>query len=747
MSSEKSSNMVSEKDLTILLNDPDNIYKWIQAIKTVESANDGISKRSAPEEISLLRSLYASFLKRFPYLENYWIFFADLEFRLSSGFDGEVVYLNALKVLPYSLKIWVSFLKYRIQLSNFQYKELKLLFEYAETKIGIHYHSGEFWDLYLEFEKNYNPSEKNEKFERFLILRKVIEQPIHQYAKFYEQFSNFWENEIDLSNVVVFVKESEWPKVGITSPEKLSDMAASNNKQDIDAMLKEIRVNFKKLFTDLYITNQYEVFKIYQYEAKLKRQYFHVTLLTEQELSAWDAYLTYLEIKLVSLGDSNDQNNNNSYKNSIYKNLVARIRLTYERCLISTALYDRFWIRYFWFLVNLKQYSDARNVLIKSCNFLPVTNVSTKQLLVVFENFNGKHFNARDLTLSLLTKFPESPEIWKTFLDSESLFFSNGNDGDNDIIDEKESSGDNKEKKSKDNDEKPNYLVELVDQKLESLHKKFEKAINNQAADNVDEAGRPKTSTDADVQKDVEMMNGDAKPNEPTRQSSEKEESSEEEKELLKFSVLFRFVLSYDSIPLSQKLKLFTKYETSAYRASETYWVSVLKLLIFNRASFFHEIENQSQDQDQSQPSKQQQQEIEGKEEEEAKQDNENSLPLLALEGLTTISTNNNNNKNTVPLGFKPLKLIFDIALQNLKEFKKSTDTIVKIYEQYILDLYEHEKQIGTKTKKENEKGEGEVKEENKEYLLKEKDGTPRTDPIDELFELHLNNYDSTAYW
>lgn len=76
-----------------------------------------------------------------------------------------------------------------------------------------------------------------------------------------------------------------------------------------------------------------EVNNLWQFECKLKRDYFHVFDIDETELVTWVKYLKYTE----SLGNS------------------SRTWQLYQRCLIVTALYPEFWIMWIrWIELNQK---------------------------------------------------------------------------------------------------------------------------------------------------------------------------------------------------------------------------------------------------------------------------------------------------------------------------------------------------------------------------------------------------------
>lgn len=516
---------VYNEQLLYLLKDPDNLQKWFEIINSIENGSvNELSKISPIEEKKVLRAVYSSLLKRFPYLENYWINFADVEFKLGNASTAELIYLNSLKQVPGSLKLWLSYLKFSIQLSNYRYHELILLFKLAEKEIGLHYHSAEFWDVYLTFISNYSVDDP--KFETFLILRKLIELPIYQYAKYYKMFIRFLEIEINLLNISHFFVEHDLKKW-------------NNGKIEIntESELKDFKVKIKKIFTDIYIANQYEVFKSYPFESKLKRQFFSSAYLSIQELDAWENYLNYLEIKLLTFSGNKKlsmsyTNSNNSISGGkklvdnlpvIHKNIISRILSVYHRCLISTSLYDRFWIRLFWFYFNLGSFADAKNILIKSFQFLPVKNLNTKSLLIMMDNFNGKYLNVRDMCVLLLEKFPENIDAWKLFLNSENLLF-----GRNDV----------------------NYIISLITSQLLKLSENY-----NEEEDS-----------------DMLKFRGS----------------------ILPFEYFFRFVLNYEGKNLMKpKLLFFQRLSNSIFaKKSIVFWLSYLKFLVFNIDKFEVQLSN-----------------------------------------------------------------------------------------------------------------------------------------------------------
>lgn len=216
-----------------LLKDPYNLTKWVKILDIQ------VTKASSDEEVTNMRTIYDEFLGNFPYLVNYYIKYIDLEYQLQNISKCEEIYESGFRYLSYSIEFWMSYLKFKITTTAINFnsvKDLVTLFETARSFIGLHYFSGDFYKLYLEFLQTYETlgitGYDN-------LLKYVLEVPLYNYSYFHEKVD--------------------------------------------------------KKYVDSYITTQYKAYKLYEYEKKLTN-YNDVKFILVQELKTWDKYLEFMEL-------------------------------------------------------------------------------------------------------------------------------------------------------------------------------------------------------------------------------------------------------------------------------------------------------------------------------------------------------------------------------------------------------------------------------------------------------------------
>lgn len=129
--------------------------------------------------------------------------YAELEFKLGNTELARDVYQRGLNSNPYSLLIWIQYLRF-LRKVELDYEKLVWFFQSAESKIGYHYHSYEFWSEFLEFEEKFN----GKSLFYFNILRKIIELPIYNFAIFFKAWLNEIEN-LNHENVLKLVDEQD----------------------------------------------------------------------------------------------------------------------------------------------------------------------------------------------------------------------------------------------------------------------------------------------------------------------------------------------------------------------------------------------------------------------------------------------------------------------------------------------------------------------------------------------------------
>ena len=153
---------------------------------------------------------------------------------------------------------------------------------------------------------------------------------------------------------------------------------------------RELRARIDNYHLELFRRTQTETTKRWTYESEIKRPYFHVTELDDAQLANWRKYLDFEE----SEGD------------------YTRIQFLYERCLVTCAQHDEFWLRYArWMLAQQGKEEEVRNIYQRaSCLFVPIALPNTRLQYAYFEEMTGRVDVAKDIHEAILVQLPNHVE-------------------------------------------------------------------------------------------------------------------------------------------------------------------------------------------------------------------------------------------------------------------------------------------------------------------------------------------------
>lgn len=374
---------------TELVRSPENFDLWQQLILAAESnGNKGINKITPIEEVNVLRISYQKLLEKYPLLTNYWIKYAELEFKLGDTEKANEIYGSSLKHLGYSIELWTAYLTFKINTLNDNLNEILDLFETARTKIGYHFHAYEYYKLYLSFLDNYRDQALNDfQLKYYVLLRVVVEIPLYRYDYFFK---------------LLFDSIALIPNTPLLIPFLIPAKELTKKQSDP----KTVSIQLKKLFIDAYITTQFKTYELFNFEKNLLRDYFDHKYITNQQLETWNRYLDYLELSKLP---------------------QPYIMFAYERCLIATANYPNFWIRYANYFITIHSYTKAIESLMRGYSL----NGNYKILLKLVDlHVHTKKFSkARDLII-LFIKYNSSVPlpVYEKLLNLESLFHPEDHD-------------------------------------------------------------------------------------------------------------------------------------------------------------------------------------------------------------------------------------------------------------------------------------------------------------------------------
>lgn len=253
------------------------------------------------------------------------------------------------------------------------------LFERAATSVGLDFLAHPFWDKYIEYEERQEAQDKI-----FAILQRVIHIPMHQYARYYERFRQLAHSR---------------PIKELVPPETLARFRAEVEAEGAAygvmpraelEVERDVRAKIDAMFYEVFQKTQDETNKRWTYESEIKRPYFHVTELENTQLANWRKYLDFEE----SEGD------------------FARTIFLYERCIVTCALYDEFWLRYArWMSAQPGKEEEVRHIYMRAATlFVPISRPGIRLQFAYFEESCGRTGVARDIHEAVLMQLPDCVE-------------------------------------------------------------------------------------------------------------------------------------------------------------------------------------------------------------------------------------------------------------------------------------------------------------------------------------------------
>jgi len=248
------------------------------------------------------------------------------------------------------------------------------LFERGATSVGLDFLSHPFWDKYLEFE------ERLESFDRiFAILGRIIYIPMHQYARYFEKYRQMAQSR----PIAATAPPSQLTQFQLDLENEGAGYKAGRSQTEVE---RELRARIDNYHLEIFRRTQTETTKRWTYESEIKRPYFHVTDLDEAQVANWRKYLDLEEAE----GD------------------YTRIHFLYERCLVTCALHDEFWLRYArWMLGQPGKEEEVRNIYQRaSCLFVPIALPITRLQYAYFEESAGRVDIAKDIHEAILFNLP-----------------------------------------------------------------------------------------------------------------------------------------------------------------------------------------------------------------------------------------------------------------------------------------------------------------------------------------------------
>ncbi|KAI1614254.1 hypothetical protein EDD36DRAFT_464101 [Exophiala viscosa] len=353
--------------------DPDNFEIWEKLVRAGELLEGGINRNSSSQAITTVRSIYDRLLGKFPLFFGYWKKYADLEFSIAGTEAAEMVYERGIASVANSVDLWTNYCSFKTETSH-DADVIRELFERGAACVGLDFLAHPFWDKYIEFE------ERLEGVDRiFTILGRIILIPMHQYARYFEKYRQ-WAQSRPLT---VIAPPGTLTQLQMDLENEGAGYKAGRNQAEVE---RELRARIDNYHLELFRRTQTETTKRWTYESEIKRPYFHVTELDESQLTNWRKYLDFEE----SEGD------------------YTRTQFLYERCLVTCAQHDEFWLRYArWMLAQQGKEEELRNIYQRaSCIFVPIALPTTRLQYAYFEEMSGRVDVAKDIHEAILINLP-----------------------------------------------------------------------------------------------------------------------------------------------------------------------------------------------------------------------------------------------------------------------------------------------------------------------------------------------------
>ncbi|CAD6582021.1 MAG: hypothetical protein ASARMPREDX12_000733 [Alectoria sarmentosa] len=353
-----------------VLEEPDSFEHWEKLVRAAESLEGGLNRNSSPQSISATRDIYDRFLAKFPLLFGYWKKYADLEFSIAGTEAAELVYERGVASITNSVDLWTNYCAFKVETSH-DPDVIRELYERGASSVGLDFLAHPFWDKYLEFEERLEAQDKI-----FPILDRIVHIPMHQYARYFERYRH-------LAQVRPLQELLPADMLAQFRAEIENEGPAERGELEIE---RELRSRIDNFHLEIFHRTQTETTKRWTYESEVKRPYFHVTELDEGQLVNWRKYLDFEEIE----GD------------------YMRTQFLYERCLVTCAYYDEFWLRYArWMIAQDGKEEEVRNVYQRaSMLYAPISRPTVRLQYAFFEESVDRVELAKDIHQAILVNLP-----------------------------------------------------------------------------------------------------------------------------------------------------------------------------------------------------------------------------------------------------------------------------------------------------------------------------------------------------
>jgi pre-mRNA-processing factor 39 len=207
---------------------------------------------------------------------------------------------------------------------------------------------------------------------------------MHQYARYFERY-----RQLAQTRPLAELAPVETQAAFRTEIEDALSQSAPGPKVEAE-IERDLRLRLDSYHLEIFTNTQTETTKRWTFESEIKRPYFHVTELDENQLTNWKKYLDFEEAE----------------------GLFPRIQFLYERALVTCAHYDEFWFRYARWMAAQKDREDDLRIIYQRAAYLyvPIANPTIRLHYAYFEETSGRVDVAKEIHGAILANLPSHVE-------------------------------------------------------------------------------------------------------------------------------------------------------------------------------------------------------------------------------------------------------------------------------------------------------------------------------------------------
>ncbi|KAI6186544.1 hypothetical protein M3Y98_00144200 [Aphelenchoides besseyi] len=364
--------------------DPYDFNAWTRLLQFVDQKNDPSKAVEAFEQ----------FLQRYKFCYGFWAKYANILRRNQMYEKALNVYEKGVQEIPLSVDLWLAYIGYIKEIGAGQKQsisKIRAIYRRALDACGLDFRSDPLWIQYTDWEisiKEYQQASQifdlllgtptlgyQQQFERYKNNFVMIYEPDQILSPTeYESISEKIHDKLDLNGSPMFyIEEYEEP---ISEDEQTDDKKTKrlvSRRRHVDVVLEKFRSEIIDRRLKLFRKNELAVSARLKFEMGIKRPYFHVKPLDRDQLLNWHNYLDF------EIGEKDKK----------------RIRILFERCMISCAFYEEMWIKHAAYYDSQNEIERARAIYREAVD---VHCTRKPGIYLAFSAFEEKH---GDLSSSL----------------------------------------------------------------------------------------------------------------------------------------------------------------------------------------------------------------------------------------------------------------------------------------------------------------------------------------------------------